>query len=65
MPGKFEELDPLKNEEVVVEIHRTNLKNDVISAFKSVKINQNVKLKIYEPTGKLEDGKGIGVDRDV
>ena len=65
MPGQFEELDPLKNEEVVVEIHRTNLKNDVISTFKLVKINQKVKLKIYDPTGKLEEGKGIGVDRDV
>ena len=65
MPGQFEELDPLKNEEVVVEIHRTNIKNDVISTFKLVKINQKVKLKIYDPTGKLEEGKGIGVDRDV
>ena len=65
MPGQFEELDPLKNEEVVVEIHRTNLKNDVISTFKLVKINQKVKLKMYDPTGKLEEGKGIGVDRDV
>ena len=60
-----EDLDPLKNEEVVVEIHRTNLKNDVINAFKSVKINQKVKFKIYDPTGKLEEGIGIGVDRDV
>ena len=34
----LEDLDPLKNEEIVVEIHRTNLKNDVINAFKSVKI---------------------------
>ena len=60
-----EDLDPLKNEEVVVEIHRTNLKNDVINAFKSVKINQKVKFKIYDPTWKLEEGIGIGVDRDV
>ena len=43
-----EDLDPLKNEEVVVEIHRTNLKNDVINAFKSVKINQKVKFKIHD-----------------
>ena len=61
----LEDLDPLKNEEIVVEIHRTNLKNDVINAFKSVKINQKVKFKIYDPTGKLEEGIGIGVDRDV
>ena len=61
----MEDLDPLKNEEIVVEIHRTNLKNDVINPFKSVKINQKVKFKIYEPTRKLEEGIGIGVDRDV
>ena len=30
-----EDLDPLKNEEILVEIHRTNLKNDVNNAFKS------------------------------
>ena len=61
----LEDLDPLKNEEIVVETHRTNLKNDVINAFKSVKINQKVKFKIYDPTGKLDEGIGIGVDRDV
>ena len=61
----LEDLDPLKNEEIEVEIHRTNLKNDVINAFKSVKINQKVKFKIYDPTGKLEEGIGIGIDRDV
>ena len=61
----LEDLDPLKNEEIVVEIHKTNLKNDVINPFKSVKINQKVKFKIYNPTGKLEEGIGIGVDRDV
>ena len=61
----LEDLDPLKNEEIVVEIQRTNLKNDVFNAFKSVKINQKVKFKIYDPTGKLEEGIGIGVDRDV
>ena len=61
----LEDLDPLKNEEMVVEIHRTNLKNDVINAFKSVKINQKVKFKIYGPTRKLEEGIGIGVDRDL
>ena len=32
---------------------------------KSVKINQKVKFKIYDPTGKLEEGIGIGVNRDV
>ena len=42
----LEDLDPLKNEEIVVEIQRTNLKNGVINAFKSVKINQKVKFKI-------------------
>ena len=60
-----ENLNPLKNEEIVVEIHRTNFKNDVINVFKSVKINQNVKFKICDPTGKLEEGIGIGVDGDV
>ena len=61
----LKDLDPLKNEEIIVEIHRTNLKNDVINAFKSVKIKQKVTFKIYDPTGKLEEGIGIGVDRDV
>ena len=61
----MEDLDPLKNDEIVVEIHRTNLKNDVINAFISVKINQKVKFKIYDQTGKLEEGIGIGVDRNV
>ena len=60
-----EDLDPLKNEEILVEIHRTNFKNDVVNAFKSVKINQKVKFKKYDPTGKLEEGIGIGVDRDA
>ena len=55
----------MKKEEIVVEIHRTNLKSDIINAFKSVKINQKLKFKIYDPTGKLEKGIGIGVDRDV
>ena len=41
----LEDLDPLKNEEIVVEIHRTNLTTGVINAFKSVKINQKVKFK--------------------
>ena len=50
----LEDLDLLKNEEVVVEIHRTNLKNDVINAFKSAKINQKVKFKRYDPTGRKE-----------
>ena len=61
----MEDLDPWKNEKIVVEIHRTNLKNDVINAFRWVKINQKVKFKIYDPTRKLEEGRGIGVDRDV
>ena len=61
----LEDLDPLKNGEIVVEIHRTNLKSDVINAFTSVTINQKVKFKIYDPIGKLEEGIGIGVDRDV
>ena len=47
----LEDLDPLKNEEIVIEIHRTNLKNDAINAFKSVKRNQKLKLIIYDPTG--------------
>ena len=60
-----EDLDQLKNEEILVEIHRTNLKNDVNNAFKSVKINLKLKFKIYDPTGKLEEGIRIGVDRDA
>ena len=60
-----EDLDQLKNEEILVEIHRTNLKNDVNNAFKSVKINLKLKFKIYNPTGKLEEGIRIGVDRDA
>ena len=60
-----EDLDPLNHEKNVVEIHRTNLKNDVINAFKMVKIKQKVKFKKYDPTGKLDEGIDIGVDRDV
>ena len=60
-----ENLEPLKNDVTVVETNKTNLKNDVISAFKSVKINQKVKLKTYDPTGKLEERICTGVDRDV
>ena len=45
----MEDLDPLKNEEIVVEIYRGNLKS-------------NVEFKIYDPIGKLEEGIGIGVD---
>ena len=47
----LEDLDPLKNEEIVVEIHRANLKNDVINAFKSVKVNQKVKFKYMTQQG--------------
>ena len=60
-----ENLEPLKNDVTVVETNKTNLKNDVISAFKSVKINQKVKFKTYDPTGKLEERICTGVDRDV
>ena len=60
-----EDLDPLNNEKNVVEVHRTNLRNDVINAFKLVKTKQKVKFKIYDPTGKLGKGIDIGVDRDV
>ena len=56
-----EDLDPLNHEKNVVEIHRTNLKNDVINAFKMVKIKQKVKFKMYDPTGKLDEGIDIGV----
>ena len=61
----MEDLDLLKNKEIIVEIHKTNLKNDVTNAFKSVKINQKVKFKVCDPTVKLEEGINIGVDRDV
>ena len=60
-----EDLDPLKNEETLVEIHRTNSKNNVVNAFMSVKINQKVKFKKYDPTGKLGEGIDIGVHRDA
>ena len=60
-----ENLEPLKNDVTVVETNKTNLKNDVISAFKSVKINQKVKFKTYDPTGKLEERICTSVDRDV
>ena len=60
-----ENLEPLKNDVTVVETNKTNLKNDVISAFKSVKINPKVKFKTYDPTGKLKERICTGVDREV
>ena len=35
------------------------LKNDIIKAFKSIKMNQKVKFKIYDHTLKLEDDMGL------
>ena len=52
-------------EAVEIEIHRLTLKNDIIKAFKNIEMNQKVKFKIYDHTGKLEDGMGVGVDRDI
>ena len=60
-----EDLEPLKNDVIVVETNRTNLKNDATSAFESVKINEKVKFEIYDPTGKLEERIGTGVDWNV
>ena len=37
-------------------------KSNAVNAFKSAKINQKVKLKIYDPAGKLEEGIGTDVD---
>ena len=41
------------------------LKNDIIKAFKSIKMNQKVKFKIYDHTLKLEDDMGVGNNRDT
>ena len=63
--NNVENLEPLKNDVTVVETNKTNLKNDVISAFKLVKINQKVKFKTYDPTGKLKERICTGVDREA
>ena len=61
-PDNVENLDPLKNEKIAVEIHRTSLWKNVI---KSVKIKQKDKSKIFNPTGKLKKLIGISVNRDI
>ena len=54
-----EELNLVTTEAVEIEIHRLTLRNDIIKAFKSIEMNQKVKFKIYDHTGKLEDGVGL------
>ena len=61
-PDNVENLDPLKNEKIAVEIHRTSLWKNVI---KSVKIKQKDKSKIFNPTDKLKKLIGISVNRDI
>ena len=61
-PDNVENLDPLKNEKIAVEIHRTSLWKNVI---KWVKIKQKDKSKIFNPTGKLKKLIGISVNRDI
>ena len=60
-----DEINLVKTEAVEIEIYRLTLKNDIIKAFKNIEMNQKIKFKIYDPTGKLEDVMGVGVDREI
>ena len=60
-----EEINLVTAEAIEIEIHRLTLKNDIIKALKNIEMNQKVKFKIYHHTGKLEDGIGVGIDRDI
>ena len=64
-PYQQEEINLVTTEAVEIESHRLTLKNDIIRAFKNIEMNQKLKFKIYDHTGKLEDGMGVGVDRDI
>ena len=59
------EINLVTAEAVEIEIHRLTLKNGIIKAFKNIETNQKVKFKIYDHTGKLEGGMGVGVNRDM
>lgn len=41
------------------------MKNDMINAFKDLDISNNVSFKVLDPRGQEEEGRGIGVKRDV
>ena len=64
-PYQQEEINLVTTEAIEIEIHRLILKNDIIKAFKNIEMNQKVKFKIYDHTEKIEDGIGVGVDRDI
>ena len=64
-PYQLEEINLVTAKAVEIEIHRLTLKNDIIKAFKYIEMNQKVKFKIYGHTGKLENGMGVDVDRNI
>ena len=48
-----------------ITVHRLRMKEDIIESFKSVTLTDIVRFKIIDPTGKTEDGVGVGVLRDI
>ena len=48
-----------------VYIHRTHLKDDMITVFKEESSSQVEYFKVIDERGQIEEGEGVGVMRDV
>ncbi|XP_057293155.1 uncharacterized protein LOC130621818 [Hydractinia symbiolongicarpus] len=46
-------------------VHRTNIRADMVEAFKTITVPQKIKFVVIDARGEKETGIGIGVDRDI
>lgn len=63
--NEIESIDLSKESKKVIRVNRLKIRSDMISAFKSLQLDDDIKFEVVNVRGQVEMAEGIGADRDV